>query len=292
MTHRELYPEIEPHASGMLDVGDGHAVYWEECGNPDGKPVVFLHGGPGAGCSASHRRVFDPERYRIMLFDQRNCGRSTPHASQPDVDLSANTTWHLVADIERLREQAGVDRWQVFGGSWGSALALAYAETHPDRVTELVVARDLHAAAQRTAVVLPRRRQPGVPGDVGALSRPGAGGRARRHHLGVPPVAHEPRPGRPRPRRRGLVVVGGQRHHTAARRRNARRDVGAVVRHCVRPDRRVVGVQAAGCAPYIDLLAAHRPIGARSVNTICDGIAVKRPGDSSSRSWSATWTRS
>ena len=139
VTHRELYPEIEPHASGMLDVGDGHAVYWEECGNPDGKPVVFLHGGPGAGCSASHRRVFDPERYRITLFDQRNCGRSTPHASQPDVDLSANTTWHLVADIERLREQAGVDRWQVFGGSWGSALALAYAETHPDRVTELVV---------------------------------------------------------------------------------------------------------------------------------------------------------
>lgn len=139
MTHRELYPEIEPYASGVLDVGDGHAVYWEECGNPDGKPVVFLHGGPGAGCSANHRRVFDPDRYRITLFDQRNCGRSTPHASEPDVDLTANTTWHLVADIERLREQTGVDRWQVFGGSWGSALALAYAETHPDRVTELIV---------------------------------------------------------------------------------------------------------------------------------------------------------
>ena len=139
VTNRSLYPEIEPYASGMLDVGDGHAVYWEECGNPDGKPAVFLHGGPGAGCSANHRRVFDPERYRIVLFDQRNCGRSTPHASEPDVDLSANTTWHLVADIERLREQAGVERWQVFGGSWGSALALAYAETHPERVTELVV---------------------------------------------------------------------------------------------------------------------------------------------------------
>jgi proline iminopeptidase len=139
VTHRTLYPEIQPFASGMLDVGDGHAVYWEECGNPDGKPAVFLHGGPGAGCSANHRRVFDPQRYRIILFDQRNCGRSTPHASDPDVDLSANTTWHLVADIERLREQAGVERWQVFGGSWGSALALAYAETHPERVTELIV---------------------------------------------------------------------------------------------------------------------------------------------------------
>lgn len=123
----------------MLDVGDGHAVYWEECGNPDGKPVVFLHGGPGAGCSQGHRRLFDPDRYRIVLFDQRNCGRSTPHASGADVDLSTNTTWHLVADIERLRERARIDRWQVFGGSWGSALALAYAETHPARVTELIV---------------------------------------------------------------------------------------------------------------------------------------------------------
>lgn len=134
-----MYPEIEPYASGMLDVGDGHSVYWEECGNPDGKPVVFLHGGPGGGCSATQRRMFDPERYRITLFDQRNCGRSTPHASEPHVDLSANTTWHLVADIELLRERAGVDRWQVFGGSWGSGLALAYAETHPERVTELVL---------------------------------------------------------------------------------------------------------------------------------------------------------
>ena len=139
MSHRSLYPEIEPYESGMLDVDDGHSIYWEECGNPEGKPVVFLHGGPGAGCSADHRRVFDPRRYRITLFDQRNCGRSTPHASEHDADLGANTTWHLVADIERLRERAGVDRWQVFGGSWGSALALSYAETHPDRVTELVV---------------------------------------------------------------------------------------------------------------------------------------------------------
>ena len=139
MEQRELYPEIEPHEMGMLDVGDGHYLYFEVSGNPAGKPVVFLHGGPGAGSSANHRRVFDPARYRIVVFDQRNCGRSTPHASSPAADLTSNTTWHLVADIEQLREHLDVERWQVFGGSWGSALALAYAETHRDRVTELVV---------------------------------------------------------------------------------------------------------------------------------------------------------
>jgi proline iminopeptidase len=132
--HRELYPQLEPYAHGLLDVGDGHRVYWETCGNPDGKPVVFLHGGPGAGCHADHRRQFNPERWRILLFDQRGCGRSTPFAS-----LDANTTWHLVADIERLRQLLGVERWLVFGGSWGSALALAYAETHPERVGGLIL---------------------------------------------------------------------------------------------------------------------------------------------------------
>jgi proline iminopeptidase len=131
---RTLYPEIEPYDHGMLDVGDGHRVYWELCGNPSGKPVVFLHGGPGGGCSPSQRRLFDPEKYRILLFDQRGCGRSTPHAS-----LDANTTWHLVADIERLREMLAVEKWMVFGGSWGSTLALAYAETHPEHVSELVL---------------------------------------------------------------------------------------------------------------------------------------------------------
>ena len=131
---RTLYPAIEPYKSGHLDAGDGHSLYWELCGNPDGKPVVFLHGGPGGGSSPDHRRQFDPERYNILVFDQRGCGRSTPHAS-----LEANTTWDLVADIERLREMVGVDKWQVFGGSWGSTLSLAYAQTHPDRVTELVL---------------------------------------------------------------------------------------------------------------------------------------------------------
>ncbi|MET1051481.1 MAG: prolyl aminopeptidase [Mycetocola sp.] len=136
---RTFYPEIEPFDTGHLDVGDGQAVYWETSGNPEGKPVVFLHGGPGGGTSPAHRRLFDPARYRIVLLDQRGCGRSTPHASAPDADLSANTTWHLVADLEKLRTHLGIERWQVFGGSWGSSLALAYAETHPERVSELVL---------------------------------------------------------------------------------------------------------------------------------------------------------
>jgi proline iminopeptidase len=133
-SRRTLYPAIEPYETGRLDVGDGHNLYWERCGTPGAKPAVFLHGGPGAGCSPDHRRQFDPERYDVLLFDQRGCGRSTPHAS-----LEANTTWDLVGDIEQLREIAGVERWMAFGGSWGSTLALAYAQTHPDRVTELVL---------------------------------------------------------------------------------------------------------------------------------------------------------
>ena len=134
-----LYPAIEPYAQGMLPVGDGQQIYWEECGNPDGKPAVFLHGGPGAGSSPEVRRLFDPDAYRLVLLDQRGCGRSTPHASEPSADLSSNTTWHLVGDLEALRTDRGIDRWLVFGGSWGSALALAYAEQHPERVSELVL---------------------------------------------------------------------------------------------------------------------------------------------------------
>ena len=131
---RTLYPEIEPFDSGMLPVDARHALYYEQCGNPKGKPVVLLHGGPGGGCNAKMRRFHDPSKYRIVLFDQRGAGRSTPHA-----DLVDNTTWHLVADIEALREHLGIERWQVFGGSWGSTLALAYAQSHPLRVTELVL---------------------------------------------------------------------------------------------------------------------------------------------------------
>lgn len=131
---RTFYPEIQPYRTGYLPVGSGHSIYFEESGNPNGKPVVFLHGGPGGGTSPKQRRFFNPERYRIVLFDQRGCGKSRPHASLVD-----NTTWHLVQDIEILREHLGIARWQVFGGSWGSTLALAYAEKHPNHVTELVL---------------------------------------------------------------------------------------------------------------------------------------------------------
>ena len=134
-----LYPQIEAYAHGMLDVGDGQHVYWETCGNPDGKPAVVLHGGPGSGAGAWWRRFFDPAAYRIVLLDQRGCGRSTPNAGDPDTDLNVNTTDHLIADLELLRTHLGIDRWLVFGGSWGSALGIAYAEDHPARVSELVL---------------------------------------------------------------------------------------------------------------------------------------------------------
>jgi proline iminopeptidase len=139
MEQLTTYPETEPLDSGRLDVGDGNSVYWELCGNPDGKAAVVFHGGPGSGCSPLFRTLFDPSAYRVVLFDQRNCGRSTPHAGDPTTSLDANTTMHLVADAELLREHLGLERWLVFGGSWGSTLALTYAETHPDRVTEIVL---------------------------------------------------------------------------------------------------------------------------------------------------------
>jgi proline iminopeptidase len=131
---RTQYPPIEPFETGFLAVGDGHEMYYEQSGNPNGKPALFVHGGPGGGGDINARRFFDPERYRIVVFDQRGSGRSRPHAS-----LEANTTWHLVADMEQLRAHLGLQRWLVFGGSWGSTLALAYAETHPQSVSELVL---------------------------------------------------------------------------------------------------------------------------------------------------------
>lgn len=129
-----LYPPIEPYRDGWFAAGDGHDLYVAECGNPDGEPVLIVHGGPGGGCNPTLRRYHDPSKYRIILLDQRGCGRSVPHAS-----LEANTTWHLVADMELLRENLGVQRWQLFGGSWGSTLALAYAERHPERVSSMVL---------------------------------------------------------------------------------------------------------------------------------------------------------
>ena len=158
----QLYPKIEPNAHGMLEVGDGHSVYWEVCGNPTGKPAVVLHGGPGSGCTTGVRRYFDPDAYRIMLFDQRNCGRSTPHASDPATDLSTNTTHHLLGDIEMLRRHLDVDRWLVYGSSWGSTLALAYAQRHPDRISELVLCnvglsqpKDIHWLYHETGRLFP-----------------------------------------------------------------------------------------------------------------------------------------
>ncbi len=138
-----LYPPIDPFDQRMLDVGDGHQIYVEQCGNPEGAPVVVLHGGPGGGCSPAMRRYFDPEVWRVILFDQRGCGRSRPHASTEN-----NTTWHLVADIERIRTALGIDRWAVFGGSWGATLALVYAETHPEAAAFLAL-RGVFLSTQR-----------------------------------------------------------------------------------------------------------------------------------------------
>src|SRR5215469_3601694 len=134
LARQDLFPPIEPYASGMLRLNAVHTMYWEQSGNPDGKPIVFLHGGPGAGSTATHRRFFDPQYYRIVIFDQRGAGRSTPLGSLED-----NTTPHLIADLESLRQFLGIERWAVFGGSWGSTFALAYAEAHPERVSALVL---------------------------------------------------------------------------------------------------------------------------------------------------------
>lgn len=142
----EPYPAIEPHDRGMLDADGANSLYWEVCGNPRGKPALILHGGPGSGCSASARRLFDPSAYRVVLFDQRNCGRSLPHAADPGTDLRANTTAHLISDIETLRRHLGIERWVVFGSSWGSTLALVYAEKYPAHVSALVLS---HVALTR-----------------------------------------------------------------------------------------------------------------------------------------------
>lgn len=133
------YPMTEPYDRGLLDAGDGQHVYWETCGNPAGKPAVVVHGGPGSGCQPGHRRLCDPARYKLVLFDQRGCGRSTPHASDPAADMRHNTTAHLVADLERLREELGISRWLMLGWSWGSTLILAYAEQYPNHVSEIVI---------------------------------------------------------------------------------------------------------------------------------------------------------
>jgi proline iminopeptidase len=170
-----MYAETEPYASGWLSVGDGNQVYWEVCGNPEGKPAVCLHGGPGSGCAPWWRRFFDPNRYRIVLLDQRGCGRSTPSAADPGTDLSVNTTQHLIADIELLRKHLNIEKWLIFGGSWGSTLGLAYAQAHPERASELVLfsvvtttAREAHWVTGEMGRIFPEEWQrfvEGVPPD-------------------------------------------------------------------------------------------------------------------------------
>ncbi|MCX4744440.1 prolyl aminopeptidase [Kitasatospora sp. NBC_01287] len=135
----DLYPPTGPYSHGILDTGDGNRVYYEQLGSPDGKPVLYVHGGPGAGTVSRPTRAWDPERYRVIRYDQRNCGRSTPHASDPAADMSLNTTQHLIDDMERLREHLGIERWLLNGASWGSTLILAYAQQHPERVTEIII---------------------------------------------------------------------------------------------------------------------------------------------------------
>ncbi len=183
----DRFPAIDPYDSGMLDVGEGHRVYWECCGNPAGKPALFFHGGPGSGCSPGQRRFFDPDAYRIVLFDQRGSGRSRPLASEPDADLRTNTTAHLIADIETLRQHLGVESWTVLGMSWGTTLALAYAQTHPQRVNALVLAlvtttsrREVEWITEGVGRIFPRewdRFAAAVPDSVAAP----AAGRCLRH---------------------------------------------------------------------------------------------------------------
>jgi proline iminopeptidase len=134
------YPPVDPYRTGLLDVGDGNEIYWETCGNPDGRPALVLHGGPGSGCTTGMRRLFDPRAYRIVLVDQRGAGRSAPHAGDRSTDLSANTTAHLIDDLERLREHLEIDRWLLYGRSWGTTLGLAYAQCHPERVSAMILA--------------------------------------------------------------------------------------------------------------------------------------------------------
>jgi proline iminopeptidase len=182
-----LYPAIEPYQSGMLDVGDGQSLYWESCGDPAGRPALVLHGGPGSGCTPGVRRFFNPA-FRTVLFDQRNCGRSRPHASDPAVSLAANTTAHLLADIEALRRHLGIERWLVFGSSWGSVLGLAYAERHPERVSALVLSHvgisrwsDIHWLYHGVGRYFPEAWERFR--DATGASEPGADLIAAYHHL-------------------------------------------------------------------------------------------------------------
>ncbi|WP_353962437.1 alpha/beta fold hydrolase [Streptomyces sp. NBC_01239] len=230
-----LYPEIEPYGHGMLDVGDGNRVYWETCGNPDGKPAVVLHGGPGSGCSPYPRRYFDPAAYRIVLLDQRGCGRSTPRASAYDTDMSVNTTAHLITDLELLRRELGIERWLVWGASWGSVLGLRYAQTHfrcgvgagADVCRHRVEPRS-GLADQGTWETLPGRLR-------GVRLRTPAHGTGREPRRRLQPADRVARPGGAGAGRAGLDRLGdGDRPGPAALRTPAR---GTGVQDVLRADR-------------------------------------------------------
>ena len=211
-----LYPPIEPFRQQVMEMPGGHRVYVEQCGQPDGAPVVVLHGGPGGGCSPGMRRFFDPQHYRIILFDQRGCGRSSPNAC-----VENNTTWDLVADIERIREALRIERWAVFGGSWGACLALIYAQTHPERVRALVLRGVFTMTRARARLVLRRRRRRLLAGAVGGVRGDDPGGGARRPDRRLPQAAVRRRPGGADPLRAGLGGVG-ERAGGARSRRGAR----------------------------------------------------------------------
>ena len=229
---RELYPEIEPFDEGYLKVSDLHTVHYEQVGNPKGKKAVFFHGGPGGGLDPDYRRYFDPQRWHVVLFDQRGSGKSTPHA-----ELRENTTWDLVADAERLREKLGIDKWLVFGGSWGSTLGLAYAETHPERCTGLVL----------RGIFLLRRKellwfyQEGAswlfPGRVGGIPEADPRGRARRPDERVLSPAHLRGPRGPQRGREGVVDLGGQHQQALPGPRPDRALRRRQLRRRLRPDR-------------------------------------------------------
>src|SRR2546421_893420 len=229
---RQLYPEIEPYRTGTLPVPEPHEIYFEESGNPEGKPVVFVHGGPGSGTEPKQRRFFDPAAYRIVLFDQRGSGRSTPHAS-----LENNTTWDLIADMELLREHLGIERWQLFGGSWGSTLSLAYARTHPGRVTELVLRGVFLMRRQEVHWVYQQGRGRALPGRVGGVPGADPGGRARRPAARIPCPTHRRRPRRAPGGGPGVECLGGPDQHAVSGRVRRRAQWRGPLRAGAVPDR-------------------------------------------------------
>ena len=208
----DLYAPIGPYDTGFLNTGDGNRIYYEQLGSPDGKPAVSLHGGPGSGASTKPLKSWDPECYRVIRLDQRNCGRSTPPASDPAANMKLNTTWHLIADLERLREHLGIDRWLVTGASWGATLALAYAQQFPERVTEMIIPAVTMTRPSGALLAL-RRGRTVLSGGVGPVQGRAARGRAgRRPAGGLLAADGEPGPGDQGAGGGGLARLGRRCH--------------------------------------------------------------------------------